>query len=706
MNEKLTRRQFIRATSGAGAGLVLAIALPLRGPLGKLVDDDPPPFSPNAWLRISRDGTVTITVAKSEMGQGVRTALPIIVAEELDADWSRVRVEQAVADNKYGSMGTGGSTSVRTSWDRLRTAGAAARMMLVEAAALRWGVPAGECRTDRGSVIHASSGRTLSYGELAEAASRLKVPENPPLKDPSEFRIIGKPIPRTDTPEKVDGSAVFGIDVSIPGLLFAAVARCPVFGGNVKSFDAAGSMAVSGVRKVVRIDSGVAVIATSTWAALQGREALRVTYDEGSAASLTSESISAMLRQFSTHPGAVLEKTGDPAAVLAASSRKIDASYEGPFLAHATMEPMNATAWIRPDRCDIWAPTQNPQGCRAEGARVSGLPEGKVTVHTTYLGGGFGRRFATDSVAEALQCSKAAGAPVKVTWTREDDIQHDLYRPVSLHILSGCLDGSGTLTALTHRIVAPSITGQRSPEAVRDGMDRSAGEGATELPYAIANFRVDYVMANTAVPIGPWRSVYPSQTVFAVESFLDELASEASKDPYRFRHDLMARQPKMQRVLDLAAEKAGWGTPLPAGRFRGIAFSPPAFFQTPVAQVVEISLVKNRVRVHRVVTAIDCGIVVNPDGVAAQMEGGVVYGLSAALHGKITIKGGSVEQGNFDDYPVLTMDEMPAVETHIVPSTNPPSGTGEPGLPAVAAAVANAVFAATGKRIRSLPITL
>lgn len=704
MNEKLTRRQFIRATSGAGAGLVLAIALP--GPLAKLMDDDPPPFSPNAWLRISRDGTVTITVAKSEMGQGVRTALPMIVAEELDADWSKVRVEQAIADNKYGSMGTGGSASVRTSWDRLRTAGAAARMMLVEAAAQRWGVPAGECRTDRGNVIHVPTGRSLSYGELAEAASRLKVPENPPLKDPSEFRIIGKNIPRTDTPEKVDGSAVFGIDVSIPGMLFAAVARCPVFGGTVKSFDASRSMAVHGVRKVVRIDSGVAVIATSTWAALQGREALRVTYDEGSAASLTSESIGAMLREFSTHPGAVLEKTGDPAAVLSASRRKIEAAYEAPFLAHAAMEPMDATAWIRPDRCDIWAPTQNPQGCRAEGARISRLPEAKVTVHTTYLGGGFGRRLATDFLTEALQCSKAAGAPVKVTWTREDDIQHDLYRPVSLHLLSGCLDDSGTLSALTHRVVAPSITGQRSPERIKDGMDRSAGEGTMDLPYAIPNFLVEFVMANTAVPIGPWRSVYPSQTVFALESFIDELAAAAGKDPYRFRHDLMARQPAMQRVLDLAAEKAGWGTPLPAGRFRGIAFSPPAFFVTPVAQVVEISLQKNSVRVLRVVTAIDCGIAVNPDGVAAQMEGGVVYGLSAALHGKITIKNGRVEQGNFDDYPVLTIDEMPTVETHIVPSALPPTGTGEPGLPAIAAAVANAVFAATGKRVRNLPIVL
>jgi isoquinoline 1-oxidoreductase beta subunit len=413
-----------------------------------------------------------------------------------------------------------------------------------------------------------------------------------------------------------------------------------------------------------------------------------------------------MLREHASKPAAVAETTGDAGAALAASARRIEAAYELPFLAHATMEPMNATAWVQPDRCEIWAPTQSPQGNRQEAASATGLPEENVIVHTTFLGGGFGRRFESDAVLEAVRCSRVTGTPVKVTWTREDDMRHDFYRPVSRHLLAGGLDARGFLVAFSHRVVAPSISGQGAPESIKNGLDEDAVEGAVRMPYDIPHVRVDYVMANTPVPIGAWRSVYASQNVFALECFIDELAAAAGADPFEFRRALMTNQPKMRRVLELAAEKSGWGKPLPRGRFRGIAFSPPAFFQTPVAQVVEVSVAKKNIRVHRVVCAIDCGIVINPTGVEAQMEGGVVYGLSAALKGLITIDRGRAVQGNFDDCPILTMDEMPAVETYTVPSAEPPTGTGEPGLPAIAPAVANAVFAATGTRLRDLPLRL
>jgi isoquinoline 1-oxidoreductase beta subunit len=704
MKAHLNRREFIRVSAGVSGGLVLGVMLPGVETLGQMVDQEGKEFIPNSWIRIAKDGNVTIIVARSEMGQGVRTALPMIVAEELDADWSKVRIEQAIAKDEYGSMGTGGSTSVRTSWERLRKAGASARVMLIQAAAGVWAVGQEECRTERGTVIHKPTGRSLSYGELAERASTLKPPENPPLKDPKDFKIIGRKIPRTDTPEKVDGSAVFGIDVKVPGLLHAAVARCPVFGGSVIRYDDTKAKHIAGVKQVAQIDSGVAVIATSTWAAFKGRDALAVTFNEGPAASLSSGKIDIMLREYASRKAAVAEKSGDVDEAMTSASKTISASYDAPFLAHATMEPMNTTAWVQKNLCEVWAPTQDPQGYRRTAAKLCGLPQEQVIVHTTYLGGGFGRRWESDVLVEAVQCSQTSGSPVRVTWTREDDIRHDFYRPVSHHVLKGGLNAKGELVAFTHRVVAPSITGQSSPERIKDGLDKSAVEGAVAMPYDIPNVRVDYVMANTAVPIGSWRSVYPSQNVFALECFIDELAGAAGKDPFEFRRALMATRPKMLRVLELAAEKSGWGKPLPAGRFRGIAFSPPSFFRTPVAQVAEISIEDRKVRVHRVVCAIDCGIVINPDGLAVQMEGGVVYGLSAALMGEITIERGRVGQGNFDDYPMLTLDEVPAVETYSVQSTDPPTGTGEPGLPAIAPAVANAVYAATGKRIRRLPI--
>jgi isoquinoline 1-oxidoreductase beta subunit len=706
MNWTLTRRDFIRVSSVAGAGLVLGISMPLESAGARQGRGKAGLFSPNAWLRIDRDGTVTITVAKSEMGQGVWTALPMIVADELDADWSKVRVEQAIADDKHGSMGTGGSTSVRTSWDTLRKAGAAARVMLVTAAARRWGVPMTECRTELGRVIEKGTGRVLEYGNLVDDAAKLPVPDNPPLKTPQEFRIIGKNIPRTDAPDKVYGRAKFGIDIRVPGMLHAAVARCPVFGGTLISYDERQARAMAGVKHVVKIDSGVAVVAESTWQAFAARDAISVQWDNGPAANVSSANIRAGLEELSGHQGAVAETAGDAQDAIASGVSKLEATYYAPFLAHATMEPMNCTAFVESRQCTVWAPTQNPQAVLGEAARITGLPKGKIKVHTTFLGGGFGRRLESDYAVEALQLSRQLRIPVQVTWTREDDMRHDFYRPVSLHRLAGALDKDNNLVALTHRVIAPSITGQRSPERIKNGLDRGAVEGADKMAYGIPNILVEYVMATTPVPLGPWRSVFPSQTVFALESFIDELAHRAGADPYAFRHRMMASVPKMQRVLDLAAEKSGWGKPLPAGHFHGIAFSPPAFFVTPVAEVAEVSVQNGEIRVHRVTAAIDCGIAVNPSGVEAQMEGGIVYGLTAALKSRITIEKGAVVQGNFDDYPLLTMEEMPRINVHIVPSTDPPTGTGEPGLPAIAPAVANAVFAATGKRMREMPFKL
>jgi isoquinoline 1-oxidoreductase beta subunit len=703
-HDSMTRRQFIGVTSTAGAGLVLGFWLPGRTAAEE--DLNPTDFEPNAWLAIGTDGSVTITVAKSEMGQGVMTALPMIVAEELEADWSTVRAEQAIAHPRYGRMGTGGSTSVRTSWDHLRRAGATAREMLISAAAARWKVDRSSCRARTGAVHHEPSGRSASFGELSRDAATLPVPEEVPLKEPGSYTLLGTPVKRLDSPAKINGSAVFGLDVRLPGMLYACVERCPVFGGHARSYDESAALALPGVRSILRLDSGIAVLADSTWAALQGRDALRVTWDEGPNTALSSEGIRTMLQQKSSGNAAVAERTGDAAAALARSARRLAAVYEAPYLAHATMEPMNCTAHARDGSLEIWAPTQNPQGTRSQGARLAGIDEDRVTVHTTFLGGGFGRRFSTDFVTEAVQASMASHTPVKVTWTRQDDMRHDWYRPVSRHQLEGGVDGEGRLLALTHRIVAPSISGQSDPGRIKDGLDSSAVEGAVELPYTIPNLTVEYIMANTGVPIGAWRSVYPSQNVFAVESFLDELAALAQKDPVEFRLQMMDDHPRMKRVLELAAEKSGWGTPVRPGRFRGVAFSPPAFFHTPVAQVVEITVEGATIRVHRVVCAIDCGIVINPDTVAAQMESGIVYGLTAALMGEITVERGRVREGNFDDYPLLTLDQMPEVEVHIVKSSEPPSGTGEPGLPAIAPALANAVAAATGHRLRSMPLHL
>ena len=697
-----TRRDFIKVVSVAGGGLALGIYLFSKEDL--LLTEPLPAtgFSPNAWLKIDTAGSVTITVAKSEMGQGVRTSLPMIVAEELEADWEKIRIEPALADPKYGNMTTGGSTSVRGSWATLRKAGASAREMLLTAAAQTWGVDRGTCHAEKGAVVHAPSGRRLTYGQLAEAAAKLPVPADPPLKDPRDFHVLGKRARRLDTPEKVDGSGIFGIDVKLPGMLVATVARSPVFGGKVKSFDAAKAMAIKGVRHVVEVPGGVAVAADSTWAAIKGREALSIAWDEGAVAELDSAAIRRRFEEESKKAGILARSEGDAAGTLAGAAKKLEAVYEFPFLAHATMEPMNCVADVRKDSAEIWAPTQSPQWAQGDVAKLLGIPKEKITVHTTLLGGGFGRRAMPDFVVEAVHVSKAVGAPVKVVWTREDDMQHDYYRPASFHRVSAGLDDGGRLIAWSHRIVAPSVIAQVFGGQPKPG-EIDAVDGADELPYGIPNLLVDYVMVNTAVPVGWWRSVYNSQNPYVNECFLDEVAAATGKDPYELRRGLLKEGSRVRGVLELAATKAGWGKPLPAGHGRGIAahFS----FGSYIAQVAEVSVAKDgAVRVHRVVCAVDCGMFVNPDTIEAQMESGIVYGLSAALKGAITIDKGRVQQSNFHDYDMLRLDEMPAIEVHIVPSKEAPGGIGEPGTPPIAPAVANAVFAATGKRIRRLPM--
>jgi isoquinoline 1-oxidoreductase beta subunit len=703
----VSRREFLESATVAGAGLIIGFQLPATRRFGPAAAG---PFAPNAWLRIHPDESVLVVVDRSEMGQGVATALPMLLAEELEADWSKIRIEFAPADKAYtnpmfGMQGTGGSTSVRAAFLPLRQAGAAAREMLVTAAAQTWGVDKADCRAERGAVIHGPSKRRLTYGRLAAKAAAVPLPPDVPLKDAKDWKILGTRVPRLDTPAKVDGSAQFGIDVKQPGLLVAVVARSPVFGGRVKRFDATKAKAVPGVRHVVQISSGVAVVADGYWPAKQGRDALEITWDEGPNANVSSASISQLFAQRAAQAGAVARHDGDPDATLAAAPTKLDAVYELPFLAHATMEPMNCTAHVRPNGggVDIWAPTQFQTGAQGLGAKIGGVAPERVKVHTTYLGGGFGRRFELDFIMEALETSKAVALPVKVIWSREDDIRNAQYRPACRHDLRAGLDATGKPAAWTHRIVAPSIMARVFPDTVKNGLDGEAVEGAVGMPYAIPNVHVDYGLTDTGIPVGFWRSVNNSFNAFVVESFIDELAHAAQQDPYEYRRDLLAKAPRHLGVLNLAAAKAGWTTPLPAGRSRGIAVY--KSFETYVAEVAEISIdSEGGVRVHRVVCAVDCGPVVNPGIVEAQMQSAIVYGLTAALWGEITIDKGRVQQSNFTDYRMLRLAEMPQVEVHIVPSSEAQGGVGEPGTPPIAPAVCNAIFAATGKRIRRLPI--
>jgi len=703
---RITRRALLKGGAIFGAGLVVGFGPPLRG--GRAAAQGATVFAPNQWLRIDADGLVTIVNSVPEMGQGTSTAMPMVVADELDADLSRVRVEQAPADPKRyanpvtGSQSFGGSRGIRDHLEMWRRAGAAAREMLKQAAAAEWGVPLESVETEVGAVVHPPTGRRLPYGRLVEKARQLPVPQHPTLKTPEQFRYIGKDVERLDIPAKVNGTGVFGLDVQVPGMLVATIQKCPVLGGTVQSFDGSSTNAVKGVRHVVQVSSGVAVVADTFWAARKGRQALRVAWNEGPLARLTSAQIAQEYAALAAQPGLVAKQEGDVATALAAAGKTIDAVYRVPYLHHATMEPMNCTANVTADECTIWAPTQNPGGSQAIAATLTGLPVEKVRVNTTLLGGGFGRRGELDFVIDAVETSKAVGAPVKVVWTREDDMQHGFYRPATHNVLRAALDEHGMPAAWFHRIVGPGIVIQKG-SAPPGTIDRTAVEGARNMPYDVPNLQVEWVNKDPGVPVGFWRSVGASQNAFVVEGFVDELAAAARQDPLEYRKALLGKSPRHTAVLELAGQKAGWGTALPPGHARGIAV---AFsYESYAAEVAEVSVAKDGgVRVHRVVCAIDCGFAVDPDQVRAQMEGGVVYALTAALYGRITIDHGRVVQSNFGDYPMLRIGEMPRVEVHILDSGEKPGGTGQPGVPPLAPAVCNAIFALTGKRIRELPI--
>jgi isoquinoline 1-oxidoreductase subunit beta len=715
----LNRREFVAAGLAAGAGLVIGFYLP-HGENPRAQE-----FSPNAYLRITPENKITIVVARSEMGQGVRTALPMILAEELEADWKHIEIEQAGASTLYGDQTTGGSASVRTTWDPMRKAGAQAREMLISAAALTWGVPRSGCVAQEGAIVHTASKRRLSYGELARKASMLPIPTDVPLKQSKDYKIVGQRLARVDTPSKVKGEAVFGIDFRLPGMKYAVLSRCPTIGGKLISFDDSESKRISGVRYIGKLgDASVAVVGDSVWAVMEGRRVLNVNWDEGPNKNLNTAAVREALKQAAAKKGASLYSVGEVSKI---SGRRVSAEYHLPFMAHAAMEPGNCAANYSGDRCELWAPTQVPQDCRDAVAQAVGLDPDQVKVNVTLMGGGFGRRLEHDYAVEAALVSKAmhearigetktnegkTGAPVKVIWMREDDMRCSTYRPASLHQLSAVLDGAGWPAAFTHRIIAPSISGQKGQPGP-NGIDPDLPDEAAFV-YGLPNVSLEYVLAETPVPLGWMRSVYALQAGFASESFIDELATAAGKDPLEYRLHMLAKDQdipyfttiwktgRMRGALQLAAEKAGWKNPLPAGHFRGIACF--GCFSTYAAEVVEMSMEKDTPRVHRVVAAVDCGQVVNPSILEQQIQGGVVYALSNALRAQITIEKGRVVQGNFDDYAPVRMEESPVVEVYAVPSAEAPTGIGEPSVPPLAPALCNAIYAATKKRIRALPI--
>jgi isoquinoline 1-oxidoreductase subunit beta len=702
--QRIDRRSFLKSAAGA-AGLLIGFYF--SGDLDSLAAPPNGPVVINSWIHIGTDDIVTIIIDKSEMGQSILTGLAMIAADDLECDWNKVRTEFAPVDKAYinprfGVQGTGGSSGTPTSWRPLRTASATARDLLITAAAQRWGVGQSECRAENSTVVHIPTKRTLTYGSLAEDAAKIPVIEGIGVALKAQYHLIGKPIKRLDTPLKVDGSAQYGIDTRQPGMLYAVVARCPVFGGKVARFNAAKAKAIPGVKSVIQISSGVAVVADNTWTAMQGRRALDVRWDEGTNSSVTSAGISKALADASVTPGAVARKVGDVDTGLATAYTKIEVNYEVPFLAHATMEPMNCTAHVRADRCDVWTGTQAQTNSQAIAAKITGLDPKAVFIHTTFLGGGFGRRFEVDFVGEAVEVSKEMHAPVKVTWSREDDMQHDYYRMVSHARGVAGLDVGGWPVAWSTRVSSPSLLARFGP--LKDNFDHRSVESLDNVPYDIPNILVDFQLVSTPVPIGFWRSVGASQNGFFLESFIDEIATAGKKDPYELRRRLLAKSPRHLAVLDAAAQNAGWGKPLPEDRFRGIAIV--TSYDGYVAHVIEISVNRKErtLKVHRVVCALDCGFIVNPSSIDAQARSSIVYGLTAALHGEITIEGGRVRQNNFNDYKMLRFDEMPEIEVHVVPSPGDPTGAGEFAVPPVAPALCNAIFAATGRRVRRLPV--
>src|SRR5215831_5581863 len=650
MSKTLNRRSFLKVTAAGGALIVGGYIPGLQDP-GTV--DAAAVFEPNVWVKITPDSTVTIVLSQLEMGQGVMTSMPMLVAEELDVDFNKIKTEWAPADPKYGNPNfggaqlTAGSNSVRGMWKILRESGATARLMLITAAAQTWSVPENTCSTEKGEVIHKASGRRLRYGALVDKAATLPVPKEVALKNPKEFHLLGQSTARLDIPEKVNGKAVFGMDVKRPGMLIARVVKCPVFGGKVDSFNADKAKAVPGVRNVVRISSGVAVVADNFWAASKGAQALEVKWNEGALANLNSADIMKKYVSLAQQPGKVARNDGDASAAIKDNPKAFERVFEVPFLAHACMEPMNCTADVRADRCDVWVPTQGQTASHAAAVAASGLPAKSVNVYTTYLGGGFGRRGESDFVTDAVETSKAVGKPVKVVWTREDDIQHDFSRPITYIRMWGALDASGKPTAFMQRIVQQSLM-KRIGQLPPNGVDFISVDGSASLPYEIPNIRVEYIETDPGVPYGFWRSVGASVQGYVVEAFIDEVAAAAGKDPYQFRHDMLSKAPRHRAVLELVAEKSGWGKPLPAGHARGIAMM--EVFGSIVGQVAEVSVTNGAVKIHKVWCAVDTGWVINPDTIKAQMEGGTLYGLTAALKGEITIKNGGVMQHHFNDY--------------------------------------------------------
>jgi isoquinoline 1-oxidoreductase beta subunit len=704
----VSRRRFLLAGAASGGGLMLSLHLPFASRDVAAAGADG--FVPNAFIRIAPDGPVVLTMPYVEMGQGTYTAIPMLIVEELEVDLEQVRLEHAPPDEKryanplLGVQATGNSNAIRGAWQPLRQAGAVARTMLVSAAAKRWNVDPASCRAQSGEVLHAPTGRRVRYGDLAAEAARLPVPENVALKRPEDFKLIGKLVKRLDTPAKVNGTAVFGIDVRPPGVKIATLAQSPVFGGRVKSVNDAAAKTVKGVRQIVRLDDAVAVVADHMGAAKKGLAALVIEWDDGPHAKLSTDDIVAELEKATLNSGPVAQNIGDIDKAMASAVTKVEATYQVPFLAHAAMEPMNCTVHVRNDGCEVWVGSQALTRAQATAAKTTGLPLDRVVVHNHLIGGGFGRRLDVDGVTRAVQIAMHVDGPVKVVWTREEDIQHDMYRPYWLDRISAGLDNTGKPVAWNHRYAGSSVIARWLPPAFKNGLDLDSTEGAIDLAYALPNMHVEYLRVEPpGILTAFWRSVGPSHNVFVTESFMDELAAAAEQDAVAYRRALLDRSPRAKAVLDLAAAKAGWGQPLPPRAGRGVSLQ--FVFRTYMAQVAEVEVAKNgAVHVRRVVCAVDCGTVVNPDTVRAQIQGAIIFGITAALYGEITLKNGRVEQANFDTYQMLRIDQAPAVEVYIVASSEPPSGIGECGTSAIVPAISNAIFAATGKRLRKMPV--
>ncbi|MDI9780920.1 molybdopterin-dependent oxidoreductase [Pseudomonas putida] len=703
----LSRRSFIMAGAALGGGLLISFSLPIsmRGAFAQGAE-----FSPNAYIRVDREGRVFLTIQPVEMGQGTYTSMPALIAEELEVGLDQVVIEHAPADDKryanpmLGFQVTGGSTSVPANWKPLREAGATARTLLITAAANQWGVPASSCKADKGVVSHLESGKRAGYGELADAAARLPMPETVALKDPREFKLIGTPAKRTDTPDKVNGKAVFGIDARPEGVKVAAVMLCPIVGGTLDSVDPAPAMAVKGVRQVLRTDNSVAVVADHMGAARKALAMLQVKWNGGENANVSSESMLKNIMAASMEPGLEVQNVGNAKEALAKSAKKIEAVYQVPFLAHACLEPVNCTVHVRKDGCDLWLGIQVPARAKAVAAKITGLPEESVQVHNHLIGGGFGRRLEVDFVEDAVKLARQVDYPLKVIWSREEDTRHSTLRPFHYNHLSAGLDDKGKPIAWTHKVTGGSILARWLPAAFTDGIDRDAIRDASG-PYAFPALSVHYVRHEPPKGITPafWRGVGHTQNAFMVEGLLDELIQLSGSDPFEYRYPLLQKHPRAVKVLQMLREKSGWDTPVAPGRGRGLALT--SCFSTYAAQVAEVSVSPSgEVRVHKVSTVVDCGIAINPDSVVAQVQGGTIFGLSAVLFGNITFKDGKVEQGNFDTYRVLRINETPQIETWRVESDESPGGLGEVSTVTIAPAVVNAIYAATGKRLRTLPI--